>query len=262
MTLETILSYWIPFLILIAGLELLEDRKSQLKKARKRWPANLALIAIAAGLSSMVPISGFAAAGWAQINGIGILTYLNLHPVFGMALSLLVLSLWDYLVHLASHKVPLLWRFHKIHHCDLTLDVTTTYRVHPMMHLLSSVANTLMVVCLGLEPNAVIAYAGLVLIIDVSHHTTLRIPARLDQILRPYFITPTLHHIHHSDYVIETDSNYGHDIAFWDRLFKTYLAEPKRPESEFRYGLAQFPETRANDLHALLAAPFKGDSSS
>lgn len=177
-------------------------------------------------------------------------------------MSLLALSLWDYFIHLASHKIPLLWRFHKIHHSDIALDVTTTFRVHPVIHLLVSGANALMILCLGLHPGAVIGYAAFVLIIDLSHHTGLTIPSRLDRLLRPYIITPALHHLHHSDWVEETDSNYGHDLAIWDRLFKTYLVESKRPASEFKYGLSQFPETRADDLNALLVAPFSGKSKS
>lgn len=259
MTLETILSYWILFLVIIGLLEYLEGREKFLERAKRSWPTNLALIAIASGLSALVPVTGYASASIAQQGGYGLFAMLSVSGFALFIISFVALSFWDYLVHLASHKIPFLWRFHKIHHSDQNLDVTTTYRVHPVMHVVLTCSNASMIFVLGLDPLAVVSHALIVLVIDVSHHTTLRLPERLDKILRPYIMTPSLHHIHHSDYVVETDSNYGHDIAFWDRLFGTYQAEPKRNADNFKYGLKQYPQERADDLHALLAAPLKKD---
>jgi len=257
-TIETILSYWFVLLIVIGGVELLggeEERRS----ARRRWPANLALVAISAGMASVVPVGGLAAAHWARDGSFGLLNALDAPLFVAVPFSAVVLSLNAYLLHLASHKIPFLWRFHKIHHSDQALDVTTTFRTHPMIYLMALGVNLLVVVVLGLTPGVFIAYAAIVLAIDLSHHSTIRIPDWLDRALRPYMMTPSLHHIHHSDHVAETDTNYGHDIALWDRLFGTYLAEAKRPASEFRYGLKKFPPARADDLNALLIAPFDRD---
>ncbi len=258
MAIETALSYWFVFLIVIAAIELLggeEERRS----ARRRWPANLALVAITAGLASLVPVGGLAAAHWAREASVGLLNVFDAPLPVAVTVSLITLSLTSYLMHLASHRIPFLWRFHKIHHSDQALDVTTTFRTHPAIYLMVLGVDVLLIIALGLTPAAIIAYAAVVLAIDLSHHSAIRLPERLDRALRPYMMTPGLHHIHHSDHVAETDSNYGHDIALWDRLFGTYLAEPKRPPSRFRYGLKQFPQDRADDLNALLVAPFRRD---
>ena len=263
MAIETALSYWFVFLIVIAAIELIggeEERRSALRhSARNRWPANLALVTISAGLASLVPVGSLAMAHWARDGSVGLLNVVDAPLPIAIPFSMIVLSLTSYLVHLASHKIPFLWRFHKIHHSDQALDVTTTFRTHPAIYFMVLGVNVLLVIAFGLTPGAVVVYAAIVLVIDLSHHTAIRLPERIDRSLRPYMMTPGLHHIHHSDHVAETDSNYGHDVALWDRLFGTYLAEPKRPASRFRYGLKQFPPDRADDLNALLAAPFKRD---
>ncbi|MDF1855062.1 sterol desaturase family protein [Pseudooceanicola sp.] len=258
MILALITSYWLVFLALIAAVELAENRAGQRGSAKRRWPANIALIAISSGLAAAIPLGAFVAADWAQRHDFGLLNLLDPGTVVLAGLSFVLLSLWDYLVHLASHKIPLLWRFHKIHHSDKALDVTTTYRVHPVIHVALTIVNAAMAAGLGLHPGTVMFYAAAVLIIDLSHHTALRIPDALDRKIRPFVMTPALHHIHHSDQTAETDSNYGHDLAIWDRLFGTYRAEPLRDPKVFRYGLRQFPEDRANNLHDLLKAPFRG----
>ena len=258
MALEAALGYWIVLLLVIAGIELWFGDEAERDSARRRWPANAALVAISAGMAAAVPVSGIAAAHWSQEAGYGALSLVDLPYAVVFVASFLMLSLRDYAIHLACHKIPVLWRFHKIHHSDRALDITTTFRVHPVMYAAIAIFHAMTIVVLGLDAMAVTIYAFVVLVIDLAHHSRMRVPARIDRSLRSYIITPALHHIHHSDYHPETDSNYGHDLALWDRLFGTYLAEPKRPAAAFRYGLKQFPEERADDLHALLAAPFRG----
>jgi len=259
MAFETALSFWFVLLLAIAGIEFIGGDRDERQSARRRWPANLALILISAGLAAIVPVSSLAAAIWTQSHEYGALNALELPWMIGFVLSVLLLSLRDYLVHLASHKIPFLWRFHKIHHSDTHLDVTTTFRVHPLMYLFLASFNGAIVIVLGLGPEAVFVHAVIALLFELSQHTTLVLPERIDRVLRPYLITPALHHIHHSDFHQETDSNYGIDFALWDRLFGTYRERPVRPAAEFRYGLKQFPEERAENLDALLIAPFRRD---
>ena len=256
---DTLFLFWVLFFVIIAALEFLEQREEKWVRVRQSWPANLALIAMVTGISAAVPISGFAAAQWAQLNNYGLLNQFQLPLIVTVLSSLIILSLWDYLVHLASHKIPFLWRFHKIHHSDSSLDVTTTFRVHPLIYLMVAGANAVLIITLGLDMAAAMIYALVVLVIDIAHHTTLKLPSRLDRWLRPFLITPALHHIHHSSHVPETDSNYGHDIALWDRLFGTYRIATDQSGDEFRYGLNQYPAERADDLHVLLSVPFKKD---
>ena len=256
------LPYFFLLVALIATIELLHGRETQIASAKARWPVNLALILIASGLGAMVPFSGFTAGYWAREENIGLFNILGVSGIIAFIVSFVLMSFWYFLVHLASHKIPLLWRFHKVHHSDYDLDVTSAFRQHPLIGVFMSAANAILVIVLGLYPEAIIAHAVIVLLIDVWHHTALQTHAPIDAALRHYIITPRIHHIHHSDHVSETETNFGHDLAIWDHIFGTYLEAPKRSQQEFRYGLTQYPKERANDLDVQLLAPFGKDSNS
>ena len=261
--LDMIFAVFLPcFLLLVVVVATLEWREGQAASAKARWPVNIALILMASGLAALVPVSSFSAAYWARDAEVGLLNLVGFGGALAFAMSFAFQSFWYFLVHIASHKIPFLWRFHKVHHSDYDLDVTTTFRVHPLIYLATVLMNALVVVAMGLQPEAIIAHAMIVLLIDVWHHTSLRSPAVVETTLRPYLITPNLHRLHHSDYVSETETNFGHDLAIWDRIFGTYLANPKRSEQDFHYGLTQYPRERANNLDAQLLAPFgKGANS-
>ena len=261
MTLEFVVSFWFVFLLLIAGAELLENR-DHLKSAKERWPTNLALVVISSGLAAVVPLTAFGGAEWARTNQIGLMNWIETPIILVWIISYLALSFLDFIVHLASHKIPLLWRFHKIHHSDHALDVTSTFRSHPVMQTGLIGVELLFVILLGLSPEIVLGRTVLVLFVNLSHHTTLLIPEKIDKALRRVIMTPRLHHLHHSAHVSETDTNYGLDLVIWDQLFRTYLPESKRPKAEFKYGLDQYPADRADDLNELLLAPFKGKANS
>lgn len=248
--------------VVVAALELRHGREERITSAKERWPVNIALILIASCLAALLPISSFSAAYWARETDLGLLNAIGLSGALIFAISAVFQSFWYFLVHLASHKIPLLWRFHKVHHSDYDLDVTTTFRVHPLIYLVTILMNVLIVVVFGLQPEAIIAHAMIVLLIDMWHHTSLQFPEFIERALRPYVITPKLHRLHHSDHFKETETNFGHDLALWDRIFGTYLVEPQRSKQEFRYGLRQHPKDRANSLDLQLLAPFGRDSNS
>ena len=257
MIINVVFSYWVFLLLAVIGWEWLYIKGQRKENTLKRWPANLALLTIMLGLVTVVPISSIAAAHWAESENFGLLNWLDISPITTIVVSFLIYSLSEYLVHLSHHKIPFLWRFHKIHHSDRDLDVTTTFRQHPVSVIVLLTVNVLTILLFGLQPVAVLIQIVLALVVDLSHHTVIHFPSKLDRMLRAFIITPSLHHIHHSDYVVETDSNYGHDLAIWDQIFGTFRIERKRAAEDFRYGLEQFSEQRANDLDALLKAPFK-----
>lgn len=262
MVFAVFLTGYLLLVIVIAALELRRGGETRTASAKARWPVNIALIMIASGLATLIPISSFSAAYWARETDIGLFNAFGLTGVLAFIISVGFLSFWYFLVHLASHKIPLLWRFHKVHHSDYDLDVTTTFRVHPLIYLMTILMNVLVVIVLGLQPEAIIAHAMIVLLIDMWHHTSLQSPAFIESILCPYIITPKLHHLHHSDHFRETETNFGHDFALWDRIFGTYLAKPERSPQDFRYGLKQHPKKRADSLDLQLLAPFGRDPNS
>lgn len=239
-------------------LEALGERTPD-RQARRRWPANLALLAISVGILGLFPFSTLIAASWARGQGFGLLNWLGLHGVAGIVLSYLALSFLDFLYHYASHRVPVLWRIHKIHHSDHVVDATTAFRQHPLATLLVAGLGAAACAILGLAPHGVAAFAVIALAADLIQHAALPFPGQLDLWLRRYVMVPSLHRIHHSDHAAETDRNYGRELVLWDRLFGTYLERPLRDAACFRSGLAPYPPERASDLDALLVAPFTRD---
>ena len=172
-------------------------------------------------------------------------------------LSFLTLSLTSYLLHFAMHKIPLLWRLHQVHHSDYELDITTSYRTHPIAVVITLGVIFTIVCLLGPLPEIVLFYSLIVLLINFFHHSSLAWPKWVENTLAKIIITSSQHHIHHSNYQPETDSNYSVDLCVWDKLFGTHLKEPIRTNEKFAYGLKQISPTEAVDLHAILSSPFK-----
>ena len=174
----------------------------------------------------------------------------------GLALDLLVLEIFIYWWHRANHEVPLLWRFHEIHHLDQTLDTTSAFRFHFGEVFLSAVARGVVVVALTIPVTSVILFETLLLLAALFHHSNVRLPRRFEAGLSLVFITPSIHWVHHHAVRADTDSNYGTLFSFWDRLFRsrsTSVREPGMP-----IGVQEQPE---RSLAELVARPFRFDAS-
>lgn len=224
---------------------------------KRRWPTNFGLGILNALIASSLPLLAVASAQWASAHGFGLLHWIAAPWWLVVACTLLARSFGQYLFHVASHKVPLLWRLHRVHHCDDHLDATSSLRNHPIEVVASAIAMVPMIVLGGLSPAVLAVFEMVEAIFNVLTHANIRIPEAADRLARMLFVTPHLHRIHHSPEQIETDSNYGNVFIFWDRLFGTYRGTALRQGDASRFGLDDVSREHAGDLQVQLSLPWR-----
>jgi sterol desaturase/sphingolipid hydroxylase (fatty acid hydroxylase superfamily) len=203
------------------------------------------------------PILAVAYAAEVAEQQAGLLPALGLHPVLGFVLAVLLLDLVIYWQHRLMHRIPLLWRMHRVHHADRGFDVTTAVRFHPLEIALSMGLKLLVIRLLGPDPLAVLTFELMLSLGSLWTHTDIALPKRLDRVVRWLLVTPSMHRIHHSTWQPETDSNYGFHLSVWDRLFRSYRAEPKQPEQAMPIGLDEYMDDTDQTLITLLLNPLK-----
>ena len=199
------------------------------------------------------------AAEWTAARGWGLLNLAPLPPWAHAAGAVLLLDLWTYAWHRANHAVPFLWRFHRVHHADARMDVTTASRFHTGEIVLSSLLRIPVLVIVGATAWELVLYETLMFAVVQFHHANVGVGPRLDRALRAVVPTPAMHKVHHSRWQRETDSNYGALFSWWDRLFGSFRLR-QRPE-EIELGLNQFPgeETVGSLLRMPLAPHYNED---
>ena len=223
---------------------------------RARWPANILLTAVdTAMLRLFFPLLAVGTAVWAESSGFGLLNRITIPGWAAFAASLVVLDVVIYGQHVAMHRIGVLWRLHRVHHTDRDVDVTTAVRFHPGEIALSMGLKMAIVALLGAPPAAVVTFEAILNGVAMFNHANLRLPPRLERVLRWLIVTPDMHRIHHSTECAETDSNYGFNLSIWDRLFRTYRRAASRPD--FTLGLAHFQTAAPNGLWFVFALPFR-----
>jgi len=224
----------------------------------RRWPGNLGIVLVDAALVRLiVPTAVVGAALYAAGNGIGLFNLLHLRLSVGFLFGFLLLDLAIYLQHVVFHKVPWLWRLHRMHHADLDIDVSTGLRFHPFEILISLGIKIAVVLAFGIPPVAVLAFEVALNATSMFNHSNARMPAWLDRVLRLILVTPDMHRVHHSVEQIEHDSNFGFNLPWWDRLFGTYRAAPKAGHDGMTIGLSIFRDPKELRLDRLLTQPFR-----
>jgi sterol desaturase/sphingolipid hydroxylase (fatty acid hydroxylase superfamily) len=171
-----------------------------------------------------------------------------------------VLDFVIYLQHVVFHAVPALWRLHMMHHADLDLDVTSGARFHPVEILLSMVIKIAVVSALGPPLAAVVAFEVVLNATAMFNHGNLRLPEGIDRVLRLLVVTPDMHRVHHSAVAAETNSNFGFNLPWWDRLLGTYRAQPAAGHEGMTLGLAQFRDPERLTLAHILVLPWRGET--
>jgi sterol desaturase/sphingolipid hydroxylase (fatty acid hydroxylase superfamily) len=222
--------------LLVAGERLVPRRPGPLDR-RTRWPTNLLLTGLNVAVLSALPLSFLGAAFWAQERGVGLLNAASVPPAVSVPLTLLVRGFISFFTHRLMHGVPWLWRLHRVHHLDTELDVTTTVRFHPLELVVGVLPGLPIVVAFGLVPWVLVVYELLDVAVTLWSHSNLRVPARLDRVLRYVVVTPDLHRVHHSSWQPETDSNFGAVLPVWDLVFGTFRATPRDGHERMRLGL-------------------------
>ncbi|MBR9828109.1 MAG: sterol desaturase family protein [Oceanospirillales bacterium] len=260
MTYEVILRLGV-FVVILGGCALLEwlrPRRRWRCAKRPRWVANLSLTLLSTVLARLT-LGAFAvtAAVWAGEHGVGVFNWLDVPGWMASGLALVLLDGAIWLQHWLSHRVPLLWRLHRVHHTDPELDVTTALRFHPLEIGLSLLYKASFVVLLGVPVAAVVLFELLLNASALFTHANICIPRSLDRRLRWLFCTPDMHRIHHSVIPEETNSNYGFCLSIWDRLFATYRQQPQVGVESMQLGLREFTDPDQLGVLPLLVQPLK-----
>jgi len=227
---------------------------------RPRWPGNLGILAIdMVTVRLLVPTATVGVALIAAARGWGLLNLVGAPLWAAIVTGMIALDLVVYTQHYVFHHVPLLWRLHRMHHADLDIDVTTGVRFHPFEILMSLAIKISAVVALGIPALAVLMFEVLLNSSSMFNHSNVALPPRLERMARWIVVTPQMHQVHHSIAREETDSNFGFNLPWWDRLFGTYRAEPAAGEQRMAVGLPIFRDVTESRILRLLTQPFRDD---
>ncbi len=252
------LGFFFGILAVIASWESAAPRRALKNPKLLRWASNLGIVALYVTLIRLVfPLLP---EDIASGSGFGLFGYLGLSYWPSAVLGILMLDFVIYLQHVMFHAVPFLWRFHMMHHADLDFDVTTGLRFHPVEIVISTVIKLGAVVVLGPPVLAVLAFEVLLNGTSMFNHGNIRIPLGVDRIARLLMVTPDMHRVHHSVAIRETNSNFGFNLPWWDRLMGTYRAQPTRGHLDMTIGLSHIREgAQCLKLWGMLVLPFRFD---
>jgi len=227
-----------------------------------RWTNNFGVVVLDTVLVRLAfPIVAVGMAILAAERGWGLFNVFEVPFWLAFILSVLALDLAIYLQHVMFHAVPALWRLHRMHHADLEFDVSTGLRFHPIEILLSMGIKLAVVTILGPPAVAVLVFEVLLNATSMFNHANIHIPERIDRILRLFVVTPDMHRVHHSILPNETNSNFGFNLPWWDRLLGTYRPQPRKGHDGMTIGIEQFRTPRDLWLDWMLIQPVRGPAS-
>ena len=227
-----------------------------------RWTNNLALVVVDTVILRLTfPILAVGLAVMADDRGWGLFNNLDVPVWVAIIVSMLLLDLAIYLQHVMFHAVPGLWRLHRMHHADLDFDATTGLRFHPVEILISMGIKLAVVAALGPPGIAVLLFEVILNATALFNHANIDLPRHVDRVLRLFVVTPDMHRVHHSVDPRETNSNYGFNLPWWDRLLGTYIAQPAKGHAGMEIGIEQFRTQRDLWLDQMLAQPLRGPAS-
>lgn len=193
---------------------------------------------------------------WCKHNNFGLVQWLNLPTIPTIIVSVLVLDFFGgWLVHMTEHKIPVLWRFHVVHHADNNIDVTSGLRHHPVESVLRGLFFFMGILVSGAPMYAVMIFQTVLIFAVTITHANISLPKKLDTALSYFFVSPNMHKVHHHWKQPFTDSNYGAIFSIWDRFLGTFL---KLDPKDIRYGLDRYyPNEKDEDFLMLLKKPFQ-----
>lgn len=242
-------------LAIFGVLERVLPRRSVDMNRRRRWTTNGLVTALNVAALGFLPISFIAAAAWAAQQQIGLFNLMHVPSWVVVAGTLAVRAFISFGTHLLNHKLPWLWRIHRVHHLDTEVDISTTVRMHPLEFFVNPFIGVPIVLLFGLSPWVLAFYELLDVGVTLFSHSNLRLAAAVDRVLRYLIVTPDLHRVHHSVFKPETDSNYGAVFPIWDLIFGTFRAKPRDGHERMRLGLEELRSPDADRLITLLLSP-------
>ena len=253
-------SIFLAVFVLLSVWELVGPRRDQTSDRVMRWPSNLGVIAVDTALVRLIfPVTLVGFALIVETRGWGLLRLINLPHWLAVVVAFVTLDLAIYLQHVLFHAVPALWRLHRMHHADLAFDVTTGLRFHPIEILLSMGIKLTVIAALGAPALAVFIFEVVLNATSMFSHSNIRMPDKLDRLLRWIVVTPDMHRVHHSIAANETNTNFGFNLPWWDHMFGTYRKTPAAGHQGMVIGIEQFRDRSELRLDRMLLQPFRGD---
>lgn len=252
----------VPFITILCVMMLWETwapRRQRVEARGRRTLHNLLLTVCNSLALRLIPVlSAVGAASLASRNGIGLFNWTSWPSAVEFALTLVLFDLLIYWQHVAVHHIPMLWRLHQVHHADHDLDATSGLRFHPLEILFSMSVKSLGAIVLGAPAEAVLVFEIILNSCSIFNHSNIKLPQGMEGVLRMLLVTPDMHRIHHSVERDETNSNYGFNIPWWDRLFGTYRVAPRGQHENLKLGLPEFPSSQQTvPVWSMLRLPFR-----
>ncbi len=245
-------------LIVLIGLwEVFGTSRSMQAPLYARWLNHVGLLIIDNVIARLaLPVVTVGVAMVAAEKGWGLFNKIDALPWLILLATVVALDLNNYFQHWLMHKVPLLWRVHRVHHSDIDVDWSTAFRFHPIEAIVTFGLQGVVILLLGAPPIAVVLYEMAFLVSAFFVHANVIMPFRLERKLRRVVITPDMHRIHHSTDRHEGNSNFGGIFAFWDRCLGTYCSDPQFGHKDMLLGLTAHRDGSEQNLLWLLKLPF------
>jgi sterol desaturase/sphingolipid hydroxylase (fatty acid hydroxylase superfamily) len=245
-------------LVVLGLVELYLPRREFGRYKLRRWITNLTMVGVdGITLRLVFPILAVGVAEYMDSQGYGLFGLLDWPLWLELVLAVILLDLAIYIQHVATHKIPVLWLLHQVHHADTEVDVTTGTRFHPFEIVLSMLYKFAVIALIGPSAFAVFLFEILLNVFAMFSHANIKLSADVDNRLRTLIVTPDMHRIHHSTLMKETDSNYGFNLSIWDRLFGTDIETPKAGHAAMLIGLTPYQSRKPSTLIWCLLLPFK-----
>lgn len=251
------LSVFISVLLICVAIEAVLPCKQRTQQRTRRWFTNMSLVVIGSIVVRFMGIfTALSVAVWAEKHHWGLFSFIDLPVWLEVTCCVILLDLAVYIQHVASHKIPVLWKVHRTHHADRDIDATTGIRFHPVEIALSMLYKCVVVLLLGPSAFAVFLFEVILNASAMFNHMNAKLPKKLDTALRKLIITPDFHRVHHSVIPRETDSNYGFCLSVWDKLFKTYIPQPEKGHDQMLIGLNNYQTSKPTNILWCLKLPF------
>jgi len=254
------LGFFFGVFTVMALWEIMTPRRRPRTSKTVRWANNLGLVFLNSFVLRLAfPAAAVGMALHADQQGWGLFNVIEAPYWAAVLLSVMALDFFIWLQHVMVHAIPVLWRLHRVHHADLDFDVTTGARFHTLEILLSMLIKFAVILLLGPPLVAVVIFEVLLNATAMFNHGNVRLPQALDRVLRLIVVTPDMHRVHHSVEDDETNSNFGFNLPWWDRLFGTYRAQPRDGHETMTIGIHTFRTDKwCSWLPGMLAIPFVG----
>ncbi len=254
------IAFFFGILIIMAVWEVLLPRRALTVSKILRWVSNIGIVVLyTVALRIVFPILAIDLAIIAAQRGWGLLNNISMPGWMSVVAGVFTLDLVIYLQHIMFHTLPVLWRLHMMHHADLDIDATTGLRFHPIEIFISMGIKLAAIAAFGPPVLAVLIFEIILNATAMFNHSNVYLPLKFDAFLRLLVVTPDMHRVHHSVTIRETNSNFGFNFPWWDRLFGTYRPQPAAGHTGMTIGLAQLRDAQWQNLFRMLILPFVGD---